>query len=78
MLLARDQALLFQRLQMTHHAIGRFDPESQPDLADRRTIASTLDLLPNEVIDFRLAFGKLAEVRHNNPFHRYSLTGQRP
>ena len=51
-----DQALLFQRLQMAHDAVGRFDVKAEANFANRRAIAPALDLFADELVDFALAF----------------------
>src|SRR5262249_37062526 len=59
-----DQSLLFQGFEVTHDAIWRADVETQPDLPNRGPVAPTFDLLADELVDFPLAFGQLAEIGH--------------
>ena len=75
--LAQDQALLHQRVQMAHHAVGRLDVERLADLAHGRPVAARLDLLADELVNLSLALRQLAEVRHGSPF-RQSVGGGRP
>src|ERR1051325_428650 len=62
--LAVDEPLLFQRLEMAHHAVGRADIEIVADFAHRRTVSAVADLIAKEFVDFLLPVGQYVEVAH--------------
>src|SRR5438128_1625485 len=64
--LALDQALLLQRLEVTHDAVGRLDVKGLPDLPDRGAVAAALNFVPDKVVNLPLTLGQLTEIRHSS------------
>jgi hypothetical protein len=65
--LAAQEALLLERLQMVVHPVGRLDAEVLPDLAQVGGKPRLLMDCRNEIKDLLLAIGKLVVHRMGSP-----------
>src|SRR4029078_60701 len=63
---ASDEALLFQRLQVTHDAVGRADAKVVADFAYCGAVSAVRDLLVNKVEDLTLTRGKVGHTHQRN------------
>src|SRR5438874_2030660 len=69
---SRDHSFLFERFQMTHHPIGRFDFELLPYFANSRPVTASHNLVAQEIVDLLLSvcqcwlshFGDLHLISH--------------
>src|SRR5207244_31122 len=66
MLLALDEALFLQSLEVTHDPVRRLDFKRFADFPHSRPVAAALDLQTNELVNLSLPLGQLAEVRHGS------------
>src|SRR5262249_27927219 len=64
-LVALDEALLLECLQVAHDAVRRRDAERLADLTDRRRESAVLDLVADEVENLVLAFRDRRSFTHD-------------